>query len=161
MRKTVVLVFVAAFVSGLIGCQTGRDKDIQSEKMFREYAAAWSTHDVEKMLSFFTDDCAYENLARSQTYNGKDEVRAWAKASFDAMPDFRLDIKSLFASGDWLACEWVMTGTQTGSLPNLPATGKSFSVRGSTIAELKNGKIWRNSDYWDVATFLGQLGVMK
>jgi steroid delta-isomerase-like uncharacterized protein len=129
--------------------------------MFREYVAAWSAHDVAKIPSFFTDDCTYENLARSQTYHGKDEVRAWAKASFDAIPDFKLDVKSLFVSGDWLACEWVMRGTQTGSLPNLPATGKSFSVRGSTIAELKNGKIWRNSDYWDVATFLGQLGVMK
>jgi steroid delta-isomerase-like uncharacterized protein len=54
-----------------------------------------------------------------------------------------------------------MTGTLSGNSPELPATGKSFSVRGATIAQLKNGKIQRNADYWDLATFLRQVGLME
>ncbi len=53
-----------------------------------------------------------------------------------------------------------MTGTHTGDLPDLPATGKSFSIRGATIAEVSAGRIVRAADYWDLATFLRQLGVM-
>lgn len=161
MPRTMALLFTAFFLGGVIGCQTPRDKDIQTEKMFREYLATWNTHDLDKIVSFFTDDCVYENLAREQTYRGKDELKAWANGAFVGIPDFKLEVKSLFVSGDWAACEWVMTGTQTGDLPGLPATGKSFSVRGSTIVQLKGGKILRNSDYWDMATFLSQLGVMK
>jgi ketosteroid isomerase-like protein len=41
------------------------------------------------------------------------------------------------------------------------ATGKSFSVRSATTAQLNDGKILCNADYWDAATFLRQLGVMK
>lgn len=162
MLRTTALLFTAAFLCSFVGCQTAKDKEIQSEKMFREYVASWNTHDVEKIASFFTDDCVYENLARGQTYHGKDQLRGWVKASFDAIPDFKLDITSLFASGDLLACEWIMTGTNTHPLsPELPATGKSFSVRGSTIVQMKDGKIQRNADYWDLATFLRQLGLMK
>jgi steroid delta-isomerase-like uncharacterized protein len=161
MLRTIALLFTAILLAGIIGCQTTRDKDIQSEKMFREYLTTWNTHDLDKMASFFTDDCVYENLASGHVYRGKDSLKAWAKMSFDAIPDFKLDVTSLFVSGDWVACEWVMTGTQTGNAPDLPATGKSFSVRGSTIAQLKDGKILRNADYWDLATFLRQLGLLK
>jgi hypothetical protein len=45
-------------------------------------------------------------------------------------------------------------------LPRLPATGKGFAVRGCTICERKAGKITRNSDYWDMAAFLRQTGLM-
>jgi steroid delta-isomerase-like uncharacterized protein len=161
MLRTLAVTITLVCVIGLIGCQPPRDKDIQTEKMFREYLAAWNAHDLDKIVSFFSEDCVYENIPRGQTYRGKDELKPWAKGVFDAMPDFKLDVTSLFASDDWAACEWVMTGTQTGALPDLPATGKSFSVRGASIAQLKDRKILRNADYWDAATFLRQLGVMK
>jgi steroid delta-isomerase-like uncharacterized protein len=56
--------------------------------------------------------------------------------------------------------EWTMSGTHQGDLPGMPATGRSFSVRGATVLQLADGLISRNSDYWDMATLLGQLGLM-
>ena len=161
MLRTMALMLTAVLLGTFTGCQTGQDKERQTEKMFREYLATWSTHDVEKMASFFTNDCVYENIASGQVYRGRDSLKAWARMSFAMMPDFKVEATSLFASGSWVACEWVMTGTQTGDAPGLPATGKSFKVRGSTIVELKEGKIHRNADYWDWATLMRQLGAMK
>jgi steroid delta-isomerase-like uncharacterized protein len=160
IRITVILLTIV-FLNGFIGCQSTNEKEIKSEKMFREYFESWNTHDVEKIASFFTVDCVYDNFARGQTYHGKDELKAWVKASFDAIPDFKIDISSLFVSGDLLASEWVMTGTLSGNSPELPTTGKSFSVRGATIVQLKDGMIQRNADYWDLATFLRQVGLME
>ena len=143
------------------GYAAERSRETQYQEMFREYVASWNAHDVEKILSFFTDDLVYEHVPRGENYRGKDQLKAWVKGTFDAIPDFKIDMPLLLGSGDLLACEWVMTGTNTGPLaPEVPATGKSFSVRGSSIVQLKNGKIQRNSDYWDLATFLGQLGLM-
>jgi len=161
MIRITVIFLTIVFLSSFIGCQSTNEKEIQSESVFREYFESWNTHDVEKIASFFTDDCVYDNLARGQTYSGKDELKTWAKASFDAIPDFTIDITSVFVSGDLLASEWTMTGTLSGNSPELPATGKSFSVRGATIAQLKDGKIQRNADYWDLATFLRQVGLME
>jgi ketosteroid isomerase-like protein len=42
----------------------------------------------------------------------------------------------------------------------MPATGKRFSVRGATILELQSGKIRRNSDYWDAASVMRQVGLL-
>jgi predicted ester cyclase len=55
-----------------------------------------------------------------------------------------------------------MSGTHKGDLPEMPATGKRFSsVRDSIILELKAGKIRRESDYWDAATFMKQVGLLS
>ncbi len=156
--RTSILACVVGCVVILVGCQTGIDRTKQSEAMFREYFETWNTHDLDKMLSYFTDDCVYENLARQQAYHGKSEIEAWATAAFTSIPNFKIEITSLFVSGDWVACEWVMTGTPVGGIPNLPPNPGSFSVRGSTIAQLKDGRILRNADYWDLATFMGQIG---
>jgi steroid delta-isomerase-like uncharacterized protein len=56
--------------------------------------------------------------------------------------------------------EWTMAGTHQGDLPGLPATGRRFSLRGSAIVELRQGKIKRLTDYWDMATFMKQIGAM-
>jgi hypothetical protein len=42
----------------------------------------------------------------------------------------------------------------------MPATGKRFSIRGVTILELQGDKIRRDSDYWDAATVMRQVGLL-
>jgi hypothetical protein len=41
----------------------------------------------------------------------------------------------------------------------MPATGRRVDVRGASIFEFSGERIRRCSDYWDLATFLGQLGL--
>jgi steroid delta-isomerase-like uncharacterized protein len=57
--------------------------------------------------------------------------------------------------------EWIWRGRQTKDLPGLPATNKSFEVRGATVVDFTDGKISRNSDYWDLATYMKQVGLTK
>jgi steroid delta-isomerase-like uncharacterized protein/uncharacterized protein (TIGR02118 family) len=89
---------------------------------------------------------------------GPDELRAFADAIFAAIPDFAIDLSAHFVGDGWGAMEWTMAGTHAGDLPGVPATGRRFSVRGSTILELRPDGIARCSDYWDMATFLAQVG---
>ena len=130
------------------------------ERMLDDYLAAWNSHDVEKIASFFTDDCVYEDVAVGAVNRGKEQVKAFVSGTFTAFPDFKLERTSSFVAGDWRGAEWIMSGTQTGDIPGLPATGKSFSIRGASITELQEGKIRRNSDYWNLASWLQQLGLM-
>jgi len=54
-----------------------------------------------------------------------------------------------------------MSGTLAhSSIPGVPATGKKFSVRGAAITEFRGGKISRNTNYWNLASMLQQVGVM-
>lgn len=121
--------------------------------------AAWRSHDVEKILSFYTDDCIFEDLAISRVLNGKEELRAYIKEGFTNLPDFRIEAKSSFASGDHVCIEWIMSGT-SGNLPGMPVTNKSYSVPGVAVIELKEGKVKRETDYWDTSSLMRQLGVL-
>jgi steroid delta-isomerase-like uncharacterized protein len=129
--------------------------------MLQDWAAAWSSHDIEKLLSLCTDDCVYEDVTMGAVNRGKAAVRQFADVVFAAFPDFKIELTSGFLAGDWAGAEWTMSGTHKGDLPAMPASGKGFSLRGSTIYELRDGKIKRNSDYWDMVTFLKQIGLMQ
>ena len=124
------------------------------------YAAAWSAQNIEAILSFFTEDCVYEDVALSAVNTGKQQLEAFLRVTFTATPDFRIEPKAVFAAGDRAASEWIMSGTQTGPFPGIPATKKKFSVRGVSLMELEQGKIRRNTDYWSLATLLQQVGVL-
>ncbi|MFN2515234.1 MAG: ester cyclase [Pyrinomonadaceae bacterium] len=128
-------------------------------QVLEAWAAAWTTHDIEKLVSLFTDDCIYEDVTFGVVNRGKQELRAFAEGVFATVPDFRLELTSRFAADRWAAVEWLMSGTPTADAPPFTATGKGFSaVRAVTIIELEGGKIRRNSDYWDGVIVMKQTG---
>lgn len=131
------------------------------EVVLENWAAAWSSHDAEKVLALFTDDCVYEDVTFGVVTRGKEELRAFANGAFAAVPDFKFQLTTRFAVGQLAGMEWLMSGTHAGDFPGLPATGRRFSsIRGATIVELHGSKIRRNSDYWDAATFMKQVGLL-
>ena len=132
------------------------------EKMMMDYLAATNAHDLEKILTFFTDDCVYDCMPMGKVSHGKKELKDFFSSTFANMPDFKIEAKSGFNTGDWGAVEWVMSGTFAHSnIPGVPATGKSFSVRGASITEFRGGKISRNTNYWNLASMLQQVGTMS
>jgi len=133
---------------------------INMKKAGKDYIGAWNSHEVDKIASFFTDDCVYEDLAFGMVARGKKEINDFLKVTFVWSPDLKFELKSFFSAGGRTATEWVMTGTHAGELPGIPATGKSFSVRGVSIAELREGKVSRNTDYYNLASFLQQVGLL-
>ncbi len=131
-----------------------------AERVLEDWATAWSSHDTKKVLSLFTDDCVYEDVTFGAINRGKKELRAFADGVFAGVPDFKVDLTARFVAGSWAGMEWVMSGTHKGDFPGMPATGKRFSTRGVTILELQAGKIRRNSDYWDAASVMRQVGLL-
>ena len=129
-------------------------------RMLEDYFASWNSHDIEGLLSFFTDDCLYEDVSLKRIVRGKAELRALLESVFADIAGFKMEIKSVFSSGSWGASEWTMSGRFVHSSdPVLTATGKSFLVRGATIFELSDSKISRNTDYLDLTAFLQQVGL--
>jgi steroid delta-isomerase-like uncharacterized protein len=130
------------------------------QRLLEQHYAAWSKGDVEGILACFTDDCVFEDMALQAKFEGKEGVRGFAQATFAAIPDFRWTPTIILIDGSRAGTEWRMTGTQTGDFPGIPGTGKSFSVPGSSVLEIRAGKIHQNRDYWSLATYLGQMGLM-
>jgi steroid delta-isomerase-like uncharacterized protein len=127
----------------------------------RQYLNAWNEHDTDGMLTFFADDGIYEDVALGKVNKGKDEIRTFVAEAYEAFPDFHIEDQGsvVFSDGRYVS-EWVMSGTHDGDLPMLPATHKSFSIRGVSVGETAGDLITRNSDYWNMAEFLVQIGIL-
>ena len=41
------------------------------EKMIKDWAAAWNSHDLDKTISFYTDDCVLEDNGLDVVCHGK------------------------------------------------------------------------------------------
>jgi steroid delta-isomerase-like uncharacterized protein len=126
-----------------------------------EYKSVWNTHDVNKLIAFFTDDGIYDDVAQGTIYRCKKEVTDYLSSMFVDMPDLKVEFRSIFRDGDWMGIEVIMSGTFAhSSTPGMKATGKTFSVRGATVIQLRGGQIIRKSYYMNMAAFLQQVGLM-
>lgn len=128
---------------------------------FDRYRDAWNSHEVDAVVEFFTDDGVYEDATIGRVNRGKAEIRAFVEETFAAFPDFRVEDAgpaTIDPSGRF-ANEWTMSGTHEGDTA-IPATHQSFSLRGASVGEFEDDKIKRNSDYWNMAEFLVQVGVL-
>src|SRR5688500_690538 len=134
---------------------------IDSQKgAIEKWASAWSAHDMGRLLPLFTDDVVYEDVALGVVNRGTAELRAFAEGFLSGFPDVAFELRSIGSDGATGGAEWVMRGTHKGDLPGMRSTGKRIEVRGSSIFEFTGERIRRCSDYWDMVTFLKQLGLM-
>ena len=77
---------------------------------------------------------------------------------FAATTDAQITVVNRIAVGNQVTVEWIATGIHTGDLPGLPATGRSYTLRGVTVVIREGGKIVRESLYYDAADLYRQLG---
>jgi steroid delta-isomerase-like uncharacterized protein len=134
---------------------------VDVEEMLKEENAAWNSHDVDKIATFYTDDCIKEDVAVGVHVRGKEAMKAVNSGAFAAVPDMKIELRLIISSRDTAATEWTMSGTYSSSHPGAPLViGRPFSIRGATIMQLREGRISRVSDYWDSAQFVRQVGSM-
>ena len=129
-------------------------------RLIHDWASHWSSHDIDGLLSLFTDDVLYEDVALGVVNRGKEQLRGFVEGFVRGYPDIMVELISSFASRDHGAAEWVIRGTHLGDRPGRPATGKPIALRGASIFRFAQGKIQSCVDYSDLATVLKQIGLM-
>ncbi len=83
-----------------------------------------------------------------------------------SFPGTKFEVLHTIAQGDYVVTNWKASGgTHSGPLltpsgGTVPPTGKSATIMGSTTAQLKNGKVIHSWTFWDMASLLGQLGLL-
>ncbi len=125
---------------------------IPRSDLIREWAAAWSSRNVDIVLAFYTHDVVYEDVTFDLTFNGTDELRGFVNTMYEFCPDLTLETRLQVVDGDDVAFEWTMSGTQRGDLADIPAAGRTFSVNGMSRAEFRGDRMSLCIDYWDMAT---------
>jgi steroid delta-isomerase-like uncharacterized protein len=107
---------------------------------------AFNAHDVDAIMSFFTEDCVFDTprgpAPGGHRMVGRQQVRRGIHARFDGIPDIHYDDDRHWTCGDRGVSEWTIRGTQ--------ATGESIEVRGCDLFEFTDGKISRKDSFWKI-----------
>jgi steroid delta-isomerase-like uncharacterized protein len=84
---------------------------------------------------------------------GVEGIRDRYTMLFDAF-DFHFTVDDVIAERDKVVLRWTQTGTHTGPLFGMPATGRSSRTTGIEIWRVDNGRL---AEHWDVVDVYGQL----
>ena len=135
--------------------------NLHNANLLAQYPTLWTRHDVDAVVALFTDDCCYEDAALRWTHRGKHELREFAAKVFTMHADFRLRYLSSFATVARGAAEWVIDATFQDEFEGVVVPATAISFRGATLFEFRDGKISRNTDFWDYADWMRQLGITR
>ena len=125
------------------------DTKHDSEKLVRDFLGSWEDRDLEVICAAFADDAVYHNVPVAPI-EGIAGIRAIFQAFLDAFAEAKLDIVTLAAEPGLVLAERIDYFTMTdGREVVLPVNG---------VFEVRDGRIVRFSDYFDLADFERQSG---
>jgi steroid delta-isomerase-like uncharacterized protein len=144
---------------------TGAEPPVTHQDVTRNWADAWNSHDITKVLALFAKDIEIDQPENSKPldYDG-----AWKFFSmiFKAYPDFHVTVVQAIVDGRSAVSVERVTGTWTGPFVNpstgkaIPGNGRHFDHPGAMVLLYDaNGKIRHVSIYWDQLTVDRQLGI--
>jgi steroid delta-isomerase-like uncharacterized protein len=115
-------------------------------RLLEELADAFNSHDLDRIMSFFADECSLD-MPRGPDpwgtrYEGKAAVRNGLQSRFAMLPDVHYGDVRHFATETMGVSEWLVTGTLR--------SGKAIKVRGCDHYEFSDGKVIRKDSYWKI-----------
>ena len=145
--KRILYFLILLLISDKLMTQTPNNKSTDARNssitILEEFAKAFNDHDVNKIMSYMTDDCVFEASAGpdadGEKFVGKEAVRKAFEDVFKTFPDAHWGNDRHFISGERGVSEWIFTGTK--------ADGSRVEVTGCDLFTFRNGKIAVKNSY--------------
>ncbi len=166
IRSAVLGVLTSGALVAVLGCSSGNStEDVEQRNMaiVRQAHADLSRGNFDTLKAAIGPNYVRHCQAMPpgfQELHGTDEFFLFLEDFITAVPVYEDSISNMIAQGDRVAYVSTMTGTQTGPMGQLPASGKTFTLVNIIIHRLDNGKIVETWVSWDNVAFLSQLGFM-
>ena len=122
-------------------------------------------HDLQAFRRLLSEDVVLCPGGGPRTLEGPEPVVAAIRPTLDALPDLRVEIVNLFASGNQAVVEVVRTGRHDGRsiLPDgtpLEPTGRKVRLPECILFRVRDGKVARMTTYLDMLDTLRQVGLL-
>jgi ketosteroid isomerase-like protein len=139
----------------------------QNMELMQTLDDAWNAQDLDIFAQRHKPDVIVHWPGKPIPTHGIVAHTEEAVEFFKTFPNQHLDnrpYKVFFASGDWTCSIAHFTGTMTGPMKGadgkeIPPTGKSFDVDFCTVAHWDNGQIVEENLFYDLVTFMEQIGL--
>ena len=129
-----------------------------TSELIQTYYARFNAADWEGMLELLTDDVAHD-VNESNREGGKDIFRAFL-ARMDHCYQEQINPLEVMVNSDSsrAAAEYVVNGTYQATDAGLPeARGQQYSLPGGAFFTIRDGKISRVTNYYNLQDWLSQI----
>ncbi len=166
MKKIVILVLVTFILS----CNNESKKDTvtdanaQLEKDIEMYENLWDDFLFNRDPSVinsknFTEDCIV--VTANGDIVGIEATKAFYSNYLSGFTEIEWEIKEAFGQGNKLIKHYNFKGKHTGDFFGIPASGNYLDLSGTTIVTMRDGKIAKEHDFFNMQTILDQLTTSK
>ena len=88
---------------------------------------------------------------------GINAVKDFYMNYLNGFSDIEFTILDAFGQGERIVKHWNFKGTHTGDFFGIPATGNKLDLSGTTLVTMKDGKIAKEQDFFDMQSLILQL----
>jgi ketosteroid isomerase-like protein len=115
-----------------------------TRELILEIAAAFNSRDVDRIASYFTDDCTFFMATGPEpdgrTVRGKAALRKVLGDRFKVIPDMRWDHLYEYVCDNHAVSVWMVTGKSK--------DGTVLNYRGCDLWEFRDGLVLNKDTYW-------------
>ncbi len=114
------------------------------ERLIVEHTDAWNSHDIDRLMALFADDCVFDASGGTEFFGRRFEGKAQVSAAFvdvfDSMPDANWGAaRHHVLSDSYGVSEWRLTATML--------DGRRLDVLGCDFLTFRNDMIVRKSSF--------------
>jgi steroid delta-isomerase-like uncharacterized protein len=117
---------------------------IVNNKLLQSAAASLESLDMDKLVSHYADRFLFEDLPGNLRITSRERLESYYRNLF-ALPGVEFEVTSMFGCDDWAGLEWIWSGTT-------PGQGAEYRIKGASIIEMRDGRIARETIYYDPRT---------
>ena len=88
---------------------------------------------------------------------GLEAIKNFYMNYLNGFSEIEFTILDAFGQGDRIVKHWNFKGIHTGEFFGIPATGNKLDLSGSTLVTMKDGKIAKEQDFFDMQSLMLQL----
>ena len=132
----------------------------QKETVRRWVVDGFSTGDPALADEIIDPGFTYHHPGFPEMPTGPEGYRQTVALYRGACPDLTITLEDMVAEGDKVVARWTASGTNTGEMMGMPATGNAFEATGMNLFHMNGDKVAEAWTNFDDLGFMQQLGLV-
>ena len=161
MKKLLMVIPLVILLCFAFGCQKQVEEGITEEEaqVFTDRVLEmWNEANLTIVDEVYAHEIVRHDCGVPEDIVGLKNMKNYLENLFNAFPDLNITVDEMIVEGNKMVQRWTMTGTNTGSMGDMPPTGKNVRFSGVSIGHFVNGKAVEMWDFYNVLDMMLQLG---
>jgi steroid delta-isomerase-like uncharacterized protein len=161
MKKLLMIIPLVILLCFIFSCQQQVEEGITEEEaqaFTDRILEMWNESNLTIADEVYAPEIVRHDCNVPEDIVGLVNMKNYLENLFNAFPDLNLTVDEVIAAGNKMVQRWTMTGTNTGSMGDIPPTDKNVRFSGVSIGHFVNGKAVEIWDFYNALDMMQQLG---